>query len=538
MVPSRGLVRSLNGWLGKPIASPDSDPQRFFGNLFALPNPDPILRDMGQSELVYSSICADPHVLGDMRSIRGNFRSYDYRVVIGDEGDSKSAAAMELCQRWMQRTRPNSMADWLEVMWQMASAFAFGYRVHEVVLQFTDGYYLPEQVWDRPNRRVLFNAWGEPMLVTRENPRGAVIEQPWQFVISRHMATLENPYGRAALSSCFWPWTFKTGGWRYFVKYCERHGLPWPVARYPVGTGEDEQKKIAAALEAMIESGYIVIPDGTEVELLVPTGGSASGILPQQNLIDLANKEMSKALTGQAMVAELHNVGARAASETASRRQESIDDSVRDIAAQSMGEIFRTITLLNFGDGIAPPTLAFFRRGEKAGKERAEAYQVVAALGARPSMSALLEELGIPAAKDEADAILPPAAPTAPAAPDAPGAPGAQPPEAAKRGGGAGLPGVFTMAGVPGLSFARDAGITDEEAITLAAEAADGAIEAGMIAPVARMIAQFEADGRTLAEFFDALQDLVGQMDDAALRQVVELSLQYSIAKGLATQAP
>lgn len=539
MIPIRGLIQGVKGWLGKAVAGPDTDPQRFFGTLFALPNPDPILREMGQAERVYASISADAHVLGDLRSIRGNFRSHDYRINSGDEGNAQADAAAQLCRDWLQRTRPNKLADWLEVMWQMSAAFSHGYRAHELVWQLADGKYLPEQVVDRPGRRIRFNPDGDPLLITRENMMGAPVE-PYQFVISRHMPTMENPYGIATLSSCFWPWTFKTGGWRYFVKYCERHGLPWPVGRYPMGTPDEDQEELAQALETMIESAYAVVPDGTGIELLVPTT-SSSGTLPQQQLIDLCNVEMSKALTGQAMVAELRGVGARAASETALRRQESIDDSVRDIAGQSMDFIFRWITLFNFGDGVAPPCLEFFQH-ENAGKERAETYEAAARLGARPSKKAMLEELGIPEAEDEEDALQV-------AQPPQPGADQAQQPgkkvaptqartAPADETGKASIEMTAAdLEGVAGFQFARAAGMTEDEAVQLATEAADQAIADHMIEPVARMLAQYERDGKTLAEFQAALADLVGEFDDEALREVLERALSYSILKGAATKA-
>lgn len=534
MIPMRGLVQSLKGWLGKPIASPDSDPQLFFGRMFALPNPDPILREMGQAEKVYFSISADPHVLGDIRSIRGNFRSHTWRLCAGDEGDSKSLAAMALCQDWLQRTRPNDLADWLEVMWQMSSSFLTGYRPHELVWELMDGKYLPGQVIDRPGRRFKFDAYGAPLLVSRDNMMGAPVE-PYQFVISRHMPSATNPYGVAVLSSCFWPWTFKSGGWRYFVKYCERHGLPWPVGRYPLGSSEAEQDALGEALANMVEAGYVVAPDGTGLELLTPTSSGTQ--LPQDRLIDRCNAEMSKATTGQAMVAELQGVGARAASETAMKRQESIDDSVRDISAQSMGEIFRWITLFNFGDGIAPPTLEFFRH-ENAGKDRAETYELAAKMGAKPSKKAMLEELGIPEAEDEEDALQA-------AAPAAPPADPVSLPTVAKPGTTAAAtgpddepgPARIDLSGVAGFEFARAAGMTEDEAMQLAADAADQAIEDRMIEPIARMLAQFEADGKTLAQFQAALTDMVGVMDDEALREVLDRALSYSILKGAATKA-
>jgi phage gp29-like protein len=554
----KGLIRSLSGWLGKSLAGPDTDPQRFFGTLYALPNPDPILRQMGQAEKVYYSIAADPHVLGDIRSIRGNFRSHSYRLNAGDEGDSKSLAALELCEQWMERCRPNPLADWLEVMWQMSSSFMTGYRPHETPYTLQDGKYLPEQVLDRPARRFVFNSLGEPLLITRDAPLGKPVE-PYQFIISRHMADSVNPYGVAVLSSCFWPWTFKTGGWRYFVKYCERHGLPWPVGRYPMGTNDGDIALLEKALANMVEAGYVVAPEGTGLELLTPK--NSSGGLPQENLIDLANREMSKALTGQAMVAELQGAGARAASETAMKRQESIDDSVRDIAAESMGSIFRWVTLFNFGDGIAPPTLEFFQH-ENAGKDRAETYQIAANMGARPSRKGMLQELGIPEAETPDDELQPRqvAAPVV-GAPPAPGPAGAKPaPTKADTnpdpGGGDGT--QFASAGdaapmyasrkvlnadkaadfsgIAGFEFAKAGGMTEDEAIALAAEAADQAIEDQMIAPVARMLAQYEADGRTLEEFVIDLEKMVGAMDDEAVREVLERSLRYSILAGAATK--
>jgi phage gp29-like protein len=515
---SSAIRRSLKARLGKPQAGYDSDPH-FFSAIAALPNPDTILRNIGQAEKVYFSIMADAHVIGDVRSIRGSFRSHQYRVVAGNEDDPKSVAAKELCEQWMASAPPNAMADWLEVMWQMSSSILTGYRAHELVWQMQGGKYLPGQVIDRPNRRFLFSQTAEPLLISRGNMQGAPVE-PYQFVISRHMADTTNPYGVALLSSCFWPWTFKTGGWRFFVKYCERHGLPWPVARYPMGTSQEEQDELEKALQNMLEASYVMAPEGTSLELLTPTT-SSSGTLPQESLINLANREMSKALTGQAMVAELQGTGSRAASDTAQRRQDSINDSDRDIAASGMGFIFKWITLFNFGDGIAPPTLEFFQH-EKAGKDRAETYQIAADMGARPSKSAMLEELDIPEAEDDADALMPSGQRTAKPAAPVDSEPATQ---------------IELMRSLAGFEFAKAAGMTDDEAVQLATEAAEQAIEDNMIAPVAAMLARFEGEGKTLAEFKAALEDLVGEMDDEGLREVLDRALSYSILRGAATQA-
>lgn len=515
----RGLIQGVKGWLGKPVATAETDPDRFFSSLAMLPNPDPILRQMGKADAVYHSIMMDAHVMGEIRSIRGSFRSHEYRLKVGAQDDPKAAAALELCQSWMQSGPPNKVADWMEVMWQMCSCILTGYKAHELVWNYNAaGKLVPSEVADRPGRRIHFDSSANPLLVSRAAPMGASVE-PYQFAISRHMATTDNPYGMALLSSCFWPWTFKTGGWRYFVKYCERHGLPWPVGRYPQGTSEPEQDALADALASMVESGYLVVQEGTGIELLVPQGGS--GAAPQQALISLANREMSKALTSQAMIGEQMEVGSRAAADTAQVRQNSVHDSDRDIAASSMSQIFRWITLFNFGEGIAPPTLEFFKQ-EDAGKERAETYDVARKAGAKPSRKAMLIELGIPEAEDDSDALLPDAKPAG-----APTLPNEKPKLK-----------LINFSAVPGYSFAKAVGMTDDEALQLATDAADQVLEDQTIEPIARMLAEFEASGKTLQQFNDALQDMVGQLDDSGLREVLDRALSYSILRGAATNAP
>jgi phage gp29-like protein len=491
------MVSAVKGIFGHRAAGFDSDPG-FFGKLHNLPNPDPILRAMGVAEKVYASIMADPHVIGDIRSIRGEFRDMDYRVVTWAEDDPKAQAARDLCERWMQNNTPNPAADWEEIMWQMMSSIFTGYTAHELVWGYWDGSVVPLEVLDRPNRRFSFDLDANPLLISKENREGAPVE-PYRFIVSRHMARVTNPYGQALLSSCFWAWTFKTGGWKYFVKYCERHGLPWPIARYGQGANEKDLGDLREAIEAMVDSGYAIVPEGTGVELLVPTSSGSN--LPQENLINLANREMSKALTGQAMVAENQKTGARAASETAGKRQSLINAADRGIAASSFSRIFRHITTFNFGPDVPSPELEFFKMKE-AGKDRADTYQVAADMGAKPSRKAMLEELNIPQATDDADALQP----TRNIATPSEFSSGARTQE-------------FTAA-------------EEETIIREAAQAADDAIEANVIEPIARLLAQAEKDGKSLADVRGDLTALLGDIDNDELTALTNNALVWSFTQG------
>jgi phage gp29-like protein len=515
------FVTSIKGLFNTPIADPSTD-YNFFSRLYALPNPDPILREMGNAEAVYRGILTDPHVAGEVRSIRGNFREHRRRIVVGQEGNAQAEAARLLCEEWMESAPPNDVCDWEEVLWQMTCAIFTGYAVHEIVWDKVGNNIVPTQVVDRPNRRFRFDHYGAPLLVSIGQPLGVPVE-PYQFVISRHSASAQNPYGMALLSSCFWAWTFKTGGWRYFVKYCERHGMPWPVAKYPQGTQDKEIDELSGALEAMLENAYAVIPDGHSVELIEAKGGGGNH-LPQENLINLANREMSKALVGQSSVAEnTTGVGSRASNETAGKRQEAINAADRDIANAGINQIFHWITLFNFGDGVPPPTMEFFKISE-AGKDRAETYEIAQRLGAKPSKSALLEELNIPAAKDAEDELQTPAA-----------APVGNKPAIA-----AAPPATFatfaatTLPRPPGLRFAQGLGLDDAAVAALAAQAANRIIDDTVFQPALAMLAQYELEGKTLADFERDLGYLVGTDDGEALRTMTETAIKLSYLQGMA----
>lgn len=502
----KAITRGIRSVFNKEAVGPDSD-IAFFNALPMLPNPDPILRAMGVADRVYASIKADAHVIGEIRAIRGAFRAMDYRVVAGDENNAQSKAARDLCEDWMQQVNPNEVAGWWEVMWQMTSSILTGYIPHELVWDSVDGHVWPIEVADRPNRRIGFTVEGVPLVISREHPLGAPVE-PYRLVISRHMASMTNPYGTALLSSCFWPWSFKTGGFKYFVRYCERHGLPWPIGRYPAGTQEKDQNDLGKALENMIDSGYAVVQEGNGVELLVPKASGSD--LPQEALIDACNREMSKALTSQAMVGELQGVGARAASEIAHQRSAEVHAFDRDIAAQSMSMIFKWITLANFGPGVAPPELEFFK-AEAAGKERAETYAVATRLGAKPSRAALLEELNIPVARDEADALV------------------TYQGESANQAYSS-HPAGRAFASEEAVATAQ---MTEElQQADLAAQAADAALEEAVLDPFVRMLSQYETAGKSLADVRAGLAELAAGMDLNELDDITRKALALSFVAG------
>lgn len=343
--------------LANEIATRSTDPN-FFSSLTYLPNPDVILRKLGRADDVYDGIVMDAHVIGELRSVRAGMLEYEWRLQAG--GDSPAdLRALELAEKVFAQ-RPQPGMRWSDVIWNMAQAVFRGYAVHEVVWARADRVLLPVKVLDRPQRRFVFSADNELRLRTRTNQVDGEQLGDYKWLLTRHMPSNDNPYGVALLSSAFWPFTFKHSGFRYFVKFSEKYGIPWAIGRYPEGTPKDQQDALTDALASMIEDAVAAIPDTGKVELL---STSISGELVHERLINTCNREMSKALTSQTLATEIQGDGSRAASETHRERETAVNESDRQIICDTFNELLRWITSLNV-QGANPPTFEFYEEAE------------------------------------------------------------------------------------------------------------------------------------------------------------------------------
>lgn len=343
--------------LAREIATRDTDPQ-FYSALTVLPNPDSVLRKLGKSDEAFDAIISDAHVIGELRSIRSALLGFEWRLQPGGEAPA-DLRALELCSRFMAN-KPAPGLRWPDIIWNISQAVFRGYQVHEVVWERQDGYLMPKAVLDRPSRRFAFDGDNALRLKTRTQPMRGEDLGPYKWLLTRHMPSHDNPYGVALFSSCLWPYTFKHSGFRFFVKFCEKYGIPWAIGRYPQGTPKEEQDALADALATMIEDAVAAIPDGDKVELLE---SKSSGQLVHERLINICNREMSKALTSQTLSTEIQGDGSRAAAETHRGREEDVNESDRAIVADTISELLAWVTELNIA-GARPPRFEFYEEAE------------------------------------------------------------------------------------------------------------------------------------------------------------------------------
>lgn len=502
--PMRAASAKNRGLLSQEIATWSTDPN-FYGFLSYLPNPDVVLRKLGRSQEAYDAIATDAHVIGELRAIRAGLLDYEWRLQPGGRGRADKRA-LDLCTQ-VFAALPGGGRRWPDLIWQLAQAVFRGYQVHEIVWGRSGELLVPEIIIDRPARRFVFSPEGDLRLITRQNQTEGEPTGPYKWLLTRHMPSYDNPYGVAVYSACFWPYTFKHSGWRYFVKFAEKYGLPWAIGKYPPGTPKVEQDALAASLAQMIEDAVAAVPADGSVELI--TASTSGTMLPQERLIALCNAEMSKALTSQTLATEIQGQGSRAAAQTHADRAAGVHSSDRAVIEDALSQLCAWIVELNI-PGALPPKFEFYEESQARADwtdvlDKARGFIDV-------PVSFAHDRLQIPQAQ-KGEAVLPRAAAPAPIGPAALGGP------------------QFTSPACPHCGSTHDYAAGDAVERALTGQAVDQAdpLIAAMIAPVA------EALGRanTVAEFRDSLMALYPKIDERRLGELTSLALLTGTLQGM-----
>lgn len=509
-------LRTTRGALTGVIAGSDSDPQ-YYSQFDLLPNPDEVLRKMGGTRArVFGAILADAHVMGEVRSMRGNLGSYDFDVVAGGSAPA-DLEAQRLC-RQIIAAQPSPYTTFDDLLWQAYSATLYGTTVAEVSWDtaHAEGW-MPWLIRQVPQRRLGWTHDHELRIITRDQIVHGIPAGSHKFLVWRHMPSTDQPYGESLLSRCFWPKVFKTGGFKYYTKFCEKYGVPWAIGKVPAGTEQKARNRMLAQLEHMVEAAVAVLDEDTSIELVEKKGGGGDPV--QAKLIEACNREISKALTSQTQNTEVGSSGGtRATAQSHGARQADGNTADRRMVRAGLDCLWQWVAEFNV-PGAEPPK-SQFRRESVTPIEKVDDLRSLNEM-IDLSESWVRRTLKAPKPENPEDTIakgsLRPLA-------------GAGGPEAVANGE---LPDRLQQFARQAHHAAHQRGHATERAAVRAADEADAAIARDLIDPIRELLVRFEREGRTLAELPDAIVALYPTLDDSALRRVTETALQASVLDGM-----
>ncbi|MGE0547607.1 MAG: DUF935 family protein [Kofleriaceae bacterium] len=203
-----------------------------------------------------------------------------------------------------------------------------------------------------------------------------------------------------------WPAMAKRLGFRDWLVYSQRFGMPLPIAKYKAESGDEDLKTAEEVVSKIGSDGGAVMPDSIDLEFFDATRGNVENSKAHGGLIAHCNAEMAKLINGSTLAND--NAGSGGASYAlgevhASTRWDAI---LHD--TEMLQEAFRTqlaAPLMHFNGlaGAAPLLRVQVVRDLQPEQRALIAVRMANQLGIGVSISQMRQELGFrePAGNDD-----------------------------------------------------------------------------------------------------------------------------------------
>ena len=367
----------------KPLLSELANRSRsldFYAMGMILPNPDPVLKALGQDIKIYRQLYADAHVGGCIRRRKGSVKALEWGL---DKGKAKSriAAIIEGIFANLPITR---------ILSEMHDAAFYGYQPLEVMWAVNNGLIVPVDVVGKPPEWFCFDPENQLRMRTKQAPLTGELLPERKFLLPRQDPSYDNPYGVADLSRCFWPATFKKGGLKFWVQFTEKYGSPWVVGKHPRSASTKETDELLDSLESMVQDAVAAIPDDSSITIMEAAGKAGSADV-YERLLTFCRSEISIALLGQNQTTESSSNKASAA--TGIEVTKDIRDADAEMIADAMNQLIRWICDINFGD-VERPTFSMWEQ-EEVDKVKAERDKLLKEAGVNFTQSYFVRAYGL-----------------------------------------------------------------------------------------------------------------------------------------------
>src|SRR6266581_3591614 len=266
----------------KEIATIERDVNRlFFGNVLTNDDETLLTRGQGRGLKIYDELRRDAQAgaVLDKREFAVIARPWDVTPA------SRSASDM--------------------AAGELVDATLKGYAVGEVIWGLRGNLIVALDVIARNQRRFSFDLQRRLRLITREHLVEGEALPERKFIVHTVGGKEGSPYGKGIGSWLFWPVLFKRKDISFWLIFADKFGSPTSIGRYPAGTGQPEQEKLLNALRAIAQDAGIIVPIGTEIELL--EAARAGSIDTYEKLARYMDEQISVAVLGETMT-----TGARA----------------------------------------------------------------------------------------------------------------------------------------------------------------------------------------------------------------------------------
>ncbi|MCF8265822.1 MAG: DUF935 domain-containing protein [Melioribacteraceae bacterium] len=342
--------------LEKEIAS-RSNATGFLSWFSELPDPDPVLRKLGQSVSVYKDLFSDDQVGSTTIRLKNEVKKKEWRIKPA-EGMDKNSKGIKICKDVLSSLEDNGCAV-KDLISQSTTPHFWGMSTFEANWDTSKPIWLPQKLQLKPIDWFFYDGENDLRFRAFSHIEGLPItgyEAPkhykYQFFVLRNEPTYENPYGDKALSRCFWPVAFKRGVLKYGMIFIERYGIPHLEIKHPPGDDEDTVQKLVDTASLMIQDSVIAIPDGNQMTL--HRGGEKQTGDLYKLYIDLFDAMIDKAILTNTFATSQQAKGGFSTSKEGSNIVEELGKQLCDYPEELFNKVFRAAVDLNIGSGQYP----------------------------------------------------------------------------------------------------------------------------------------------------------------------------------------
>ncbi len=394
------------------------------------------------------------------------------------------------------------------------------------------GFACPEIVWGKggdilgfqtiEQRHFTFQDSRTPKLVTTSAPQG--MELPYgKFCLHWHRAKSGDAVRGGLVRSLAWIHCFQSVNVKDLLRFVERYGFPFTVAKVDDNTWKTERNLLKALIRNFGPDGGGVFSKNTELELLQAANNTGEVYF---RLLDYLGRAAEKIILGQTATS---GEGGGWSNDGAQHlvRMDIRDSDCRQIANTANARILAPWTLFGRGPKAVPPQFEFDVEAAKDAKERAEVIGILETAGLEVEEEQVFEETGFRVTR------------RAPAPPPALALSEDRLAQTVRRELAA-----ILQPGRDALALAAESAVSDvpERVAESALPAARRAL-GPMLGPLQARLdalagmaddAQF---ARGLAALGDDLPGLLPEMDSAALEQALAETVHGAMAAGMAGRA-
>ena len=311
---------------------------------------DPTIEKKGSLKglALYDEVMLDGRCGTVLRKRRGKVVRREWEVVAAND-EAQNEAAADLVREALQALPFDQICS------KLLGATLKGFAVSEIVWHVNaNAHVVPKNIISHNQQRFRFDRKWKPRLLTREDGIEGIKLPERKFIVHRFDTEGNNPYGLGLGATLFWHVLFKREGVAFWMRFLEKFGSPIPFGKHVQGALDADTEKLLKNLIAMVQSGALVAPIGTEVEFLE---AKVAGDGTYENWCRYWDEQSSEAVLGSTLSTNVKGQGARAASETHQEESELVADDDADLLSGTLNEsLVRWIVEANMPNAT-PPTV-------------------------------------------------------------------------------------------------------------------------------------------------------------------------------------